>query len=172
MQDPESFFCKFLTNSLEHEKGDGIDYESLVCLAILHCVDKKKKPPVNKAIALYELLQDGGAEKQKYISASDKDWQTVMPKYLTMATIAPNQGCGQNFYGRAEFEKFEQAFTVVTGFDDEENSIIDTVFGVNSNLTYEAFIEGISTKTPWAFSAKELRQRVHDTSNVPIRHIN
>ena len=62
-----------------------------------------------------------------------------MPKYFTMATIAPNQGCSQTFYGKAEFEKFEQVFSKIGGYleeEDEDDSIIDTVFGVQSKLTF------------------------------------
>ena len=43
---------QFLKASLA--KGDGLDYESLVILGLLHCKDKKQ--PAEKADVFYELL--------------------------------------------------------------------------------------------------------------------
>ena len=61
-----SKFSTFLTTSFKHDSGN-VDYEFLVCMALLHCEDKRK--PTTKAEAFYCLLQDGGADKQAFISS-------------------------------------------------------------------------------------------------------
>ena len=78
------------------------------------------------------MLQDGGVEKQTHISSSDKDWKPITAKLFTAATIAPNAGCDTPFYDQAECDKFKAAFSAVAGFDDEENSMLEDVFGVAS----------------------------------------
>ena len=96
LRNSNSKFYKFLTESLKDESGAGIDYESLVCMGLLHCQDNRE--PRTKANMLYRLLQDGGAEKQTHICSSDKDWKPVTAKLFTMATIAANEGCDTTFY--------------------------------------------------------------------------
>ena len=51
---------------------------------MLHCRDGRQ--PGFKADMFYELLQDGGVEKQGYISASDKDWEPVCKQLFFMVT--------------------------------------------------------------------------------------
>jgi len=49
-----------------------LSYESLLLWAVLHCQDKSDCK--EKAITLYNCLQEGGYEKQEQISSNDKDW--------------------------------------------------------------------------------------------------
>ena len=160
----ESKFSKFLMTSLKHESGKGVDYEMMVCMGILHCQDKAK--PTTKANALYELLQDGGAEKQTHICSSDKDWKPITAKLFTAATIAANDGCDTTFYDPSDCDKFKASFAEVAGMDEEENSLIDDLFGVDSKKSYEQYIEQMSTAGRRWFSAKDIRKRVHDVSGV------
>ena len=82
----DSDFRKLLETNA-HNSGKGIDYEFLVIMALLHCRDAAK--PVEKAIALYGLLQEGGAEKHHMISASDKDWKIIIPALFKAAISVP-----------------------------------------------------------------------------------
>ena len=73
LKNSQSDLVKFLTTTLA--KGDGIDYQSLVIMGLLHCADSSM--PLEKADALYELLQEGGAAKHDFISSADKDMEPV-----------------------------------------------------------------------------------------------
>ena len=42
--------------------------------------------PLEKADALYELLQEGGAAKHDFISSGDKDMEPVFRRLFAMAT--------------------------------------------------------------------------------------
>ena len=83
MKNQQSKLVKFLTTNFT--KGDGIDYESLVILGLLHCQDTKL--PHEKADTLYELLQEGGVAKHEFIASHDKDWTVVCAKMFSMVTI-------------------------------------------------------------------------------------
>ena len=91
-----SKFSTFLSTTLMHESGKGVDYESMICMGLLHCQDKRK--PETKANAFFELLQDGGIDKQQFISSQDKDWKPVTKKLFSAATIFVNAGLGGNYY--------------------------------------------------------------------------
>ena len=88
-----------------------------------------------------------------------------------MATISANEGTGNTFYDQSECDKFKGAFSEVAGHDEEENSLIDDIYGSKSKVKYEEFIELVCERTKWAFSAPEIRKRVHNASKVPIKHI-
>ena len=52
--------------------------------------------PLEKADSFYELLQEGGVEKQDFISASDKDWIPICKKMFKMVTIHAAIGAEMN----------------------------------------------------------------------------
>lgn len=49
-------------NPKKGQENEQIDFDILILFGCLHCVQKK---PSAKAIALYEVLQDGGLEAHK-----------------------------------------------------------------------------------------------------------
>lgn len=141
----------------------------MICMGLLHCVDQKK--PEKKAIAFFELLQDGGAEKQAYISSQDKDWKPVTIKLFSVATICVNEATGGKYYNEADCKEFKNAFSAVAGFDEEDPSLLEDIFGTQSKQKYETFIEIVQTKAKWIFNAIEVRKRVFDVSQVQVKHI-
>jgi len=60
------------------------------------------------------------------------------------------------------------------GIDDEEESLLEDIFGPNGKLPYEAFIEVVSRSKKganWVFSAPELRRKIFREAQIPMRHI-
>jgi len=59
------------------------------------------------------------------------------------------------------------------GIDDEEESLLDDIFGNKGKLHYEAFLDVMIHKTggKWLFSAAEIRKRVFKQAEISIRHI-
>ena len=63
-------------------------------------------------------------------------------------------------------------FNQLTGTDEEENSILDCIFGVQSKVKYEVFKEKIIKEGKWIFKATELRKKIHGlNNNMPMKHI-
>jgi len=46
---------------------------------------------------------------------------------------------------------------------------LDEVFGSNSKLANEPFLEGVAKKTPWLFNSSELRKRVFEAAEVRFK---
>ena len=65
------------------EKTDAFDFECLMVMGLLHCVDRSR--PVGKAKAFYGIMQDGGSEKHRMINARDKDWIPIANKVFRLA---------------------------------------------------------------------------------------
>ena len=63
-------------------------------------------------------------------------------------------------------------FNQLLGTDDEENSVIEIIFGVQSKVKYEVFKEKVIKEGKWIFNATELRQKIHKlNNNMPLKHI-
>ena len=170
LKNSQSDLVKFLTTTLA--KGDGIDYQSLVIMGLLHCADSSM--PLEKADALYELLQEGGAAKHDFISSGDKDMEPVFRKLFSMATYLAADGAGlPHLYSSEDRMQLDPTvFNQLTGTEDEENSILDTIFGVQSKVKYEVFKEKIIKEGKWIFKATELRKKIHGlNNNMPMKHI-
>ena len=110
LKDKTSKVRQFL-DQFETEQGSGsYDYEILVIIGLLYCKDQRK--PKDKAMALYNLLQDGGKEKHPQITANDKDWAIIADKMFEIATITV-WSCDQNMlssvgiYTEEETEKLK-----------------------------------------------------------------
>ena len=81
LRNEESQLYKFLCSAMfkNERKGhdkDEIDTEYLRIFALLHCAGKA----ADKAHVYYEMLQEGGIEKHKTISANDKDFKPLFHK--------------------------------------------------------------------------------------------
>ena len=57
------------------------------------------------------------------------------------------------------------------GTEEEEDSVLDSVFGVQSKVKYEVFKEKCIKEAKWIFNATELRKRIHAVANLPMKHI-
>ena len=52
-------------------------------------------------------------------------------------------------------------FNQLTGTDEEENSILDIIFGVQSKVKYEVFKEKVIKEGKWIFKSTEVRNKIH-----------
>jgi len=55
----------------------------------------------------------------------------------------------------------DRVFNEVLGTNDEENSLLDSIFGVQSKVKYEVFKEKTIKDAKWIFNATELRKKIH-----------
>ena len=163
-----------------NESGDGFSYKKLMMLGLLHCQDAKK--PKNKAIALYGLLQEGGAEKQTHIASADKDLKSVLHSMFSLATTEPLIASGQCArYSDEQIEKIANCFYAVSGVEipsseenavegDGENTVVDKIFNVCAKVTYEVFIEQTIAEVSWVFKPTELRKRIWRAADLEELH--
>lgn len=168
LKNSQSKLVKFLVTNFP--AGDGIEYESLVILGLLHCQDAKQ--PLEKADTLYELLQEGGVAQQEFIAACDKDWIKVSKKMFNMVTVYAAIGAEMpELYSSEQRQSFDkEIYSQVLGVDDEEGSLLDDIFGVQSKVKYEVFKEKCIKDAKWVFNATELRKRIHDLAKLPLNH--
>jgi hypothetical protein len=73
---------KSINKNLDDEE---IDVTSLICMGLLHCKQEKKSQ--EKALAFYNVVQDGGLAVGAFITANDKDLNPAIMKIGQLATI-------------------------------------------------------------------------------------
>jgi hypothetical protein len=75
------------------------------------------------------------------ITAGDKDWKPVTDKLFEFAAITVDSAAGLNLYNEKEYEWLRASFGTVRGDNEDEKSLIESVFGVQSKVGYFVFIE-------------------------------
>ena len=128
---PDSRIYKVLNSEVFCENNDGhINYETLLCMGILHCVEKKKG---TKAIALFNLLQEGGVEANEFITAGDKDIEPNFKKFCLLSTVHifnwMEQFADFDCPLKDDYEKITEAIP-----DFREDVWLDAIYGTNSKL--------------------------------------
>ena len=88
MGDDESRLSQILSDKLFREDWQGVDQgeiqvDNLLAFAILHCAGNAKE----KSEVLYTILQEGGFEKHKSLSAQDNEVTAVFSKLMRLCTI-------------------------------------------------------------------------------------
>ena len=131
---------------------------------------------MSKAVALYNLLQEGGVEKHTHITASDKDWKLIVTRMFMVCSVTTwkHQKEMTGLYGEDEFSKIEEGVEKVAGTheDEEDYSIIEVIFGNSSKLDYQSFINKITTDCKWIFDPVEIRDLVFKKgAEVDMKHI-
>ena len=162
-----------------HEQNtNDFDFDSLMIMGLLHCVDRSR--PVNKAKALYDVMQDGGSARHDMINARDKDWIPTCNKIFRLACIVPAMGSEQsNNYSSNELELIgevmptadpDNAFSTVLGWNDEVPSLLEDVFGLKSTIRFDYFVERVSKEGSWLFNTPEVRRRIFEAAGVEMKH--
>ena len=83
IKEPDSKICKLLEHPVFANDDGTIDANALVCFALLHCAGT----PTDKAAVLYGVLQEGGVNKNPWISAADKDFEPIMNKMFYLVSF-------------------------------------------------------------------------------------
>mmetsp|Transcript_30679 Transcript_30679/g.36007 ORF Transcript_30679/g.36007 Transcript_30679/m.36007 type:complete len:125 (+) Transcript_30679:244-618(+) len=122
-------------------------------IGLLHSVDKRFA--VKKAEELYNLVH-----AQEFISASDHDWVRIGNKIFTLATTIAINGSEQTKpykseeltrIGRSMVEDEGGAFATVFGLDEQEESLLSDIFGFDSKVHNEVFVEKVTQTAYWIF---------------------
>ena len=169
---PDSKLAKFLTSSAfieEDTKPGEIDVDLLKCWALFHCQGKKDR----KAVALYNILQDGGLEKHDQITATDKDFRPNFERLCRLAT--------RDVFNAAHTlngaEKYYDDATVDTMLSEDniealiEDVFLEHVYGAKSRLPNDEWLAKVGSKEgKWIFDASLLREQVFKQAGVAKLH--
>lgn len=109
---------------------------------IIHCQDKADNK--EKAISLFCLLQDGGAEKHgEGIAASDRDIKPTIEALLNIATFkVAEAGNFTDLYDESDKEALYYSYeNIIESEDIADESFVESVFDIQSRISYALFLE-------------------------------
>ena len=166
----DSVLCKMLLSDAfkNEEKGqaaDQIDRDWLVCYGLILCAGK----PMDKATAFYNILQEGGLEAHKNISAGDKDLIPVFKQMCDLVTFhafeaAKLGGIGAK-YSDDDLDALKESHEIV-----REDQLLEDIYGASSRLENDEWLKKQSKEAVWVFSSKELRKRLLEAASLSMKY--
>jgi len=124
---------------------------------------------MDKAIAFYELLQEGGLAAHTMISAGDKDLVPIFKQMSDLLTVYAFQfaklGGVEEQYGENELSALAESHEIV-----REDQLLEDIYGSSSRLENQEWLNKVSKDTVWVFSAKELRKRLFDAAELSNKY--
>jgi hypothetical protein len=133
----------------------------LICWGLLHCGGSVE----SKAEEFYNILQEGGLDTHKWISASDKDIEPIFEKMCLFATVDMFQFAEEYASISNAFEEHDEKIRAAHE-DVREDHFLDEVYGKNARLENEPWLKLVSTKAKWVFDPKSLRMKVFEACNL------
>ena len=174
LESPDSMLGKVLLSdsfkdAKQNQSPDQIDVTFLKCFALIHCSGK----PIDKTNAFYEVLQEGGFERHTQISAGDKDFAPVFDKMCSFVTkdvfdLAKMTGSVENHvYTEDEMSQIahKDVFEVI-----REEVWLEEVFGAQSRLENDIWVDKVSKVANWIFDAATIRKKIFNEAKVTMRH--
>ena len=169
LKNEESQLYKFLCSPIfknerkRHEKEE-IDTEYLSIFALLHCAGKRSE----KAHVFYTMLQEGGIEQHKMISANDKDFKPLFHKMCAYSSwqlfnALETLQIVEEVYASHEKLLMQQQVEAL-----REEMFLEQVFGINARLEAEVFIKRVSESKNWCFSTVEIRKKLLALAGVGV----
>lgn len=142
-----------------------ISSEYLISLAILLCQGK----PRDKAVELYNVLQDGGLTHHQYISANDKDLPRIFEKMSGFVTYYLYEWMNSTIGFEHQYTDDEIELLKSSHEQFLEDKFLDDVYGSQSRLENEVWLKQVISKASYMFSAVDLRAHLHKNANVKMR---
>ena len=114
------------------------------------------------------MLQDGGLEAHKMISATDKDMAPTFEKLCTFATMdvfGMAEDEVERIYSTEKEEQLKEQIEVVL-----EDDWLEEVYGSASRLENDVWLKALQGKAGWVFDSTELRRRLFEKAGLSIQH--
>ena len=148
-------------NEKKRQSAGQIDFNFLKIFGLLHCAGTRS----DKGKHLYALLQEGGLDRHKNISANDKDFKPVFEKMCSFATwelfTAARQISGINeIYSENDKIKLQEQVEVL-----REDVFLEQIFGDESRLENNDFLKAIS-KHSWCFCSVNIRKKLFGLAGI------
>jgi len=160
----DSKLVKILKNAAFKSDGQSeqqIDVNFLICYGLLLCSGK----PRDKAECFYNILQDGGLTAHTFITATDKDIHPIFEKMCLLVTVHLFEFMKETLNMENDWESIEDKLCAAHE-KVREDMFLDEVFGSNSKMANEPFLEAVSKKTMWVFNSNDLRRKVFEAAEV------
>jgi hypothetical protein len=145
----------------KHHGPDQICETYLMCYGLILCAGK----PVEKCEVFFGILQDGGIAKHTFIAAEDADLPDVFRKICLLATVHlfewAHEFTGTENPFEDDVDKLERVHE-----DLRENKFLDDVFGDDSKLDTQPWIDAMCKKAVWLYNAKDVRMEVFKAAGV------
>lgn len=161
----DSKLCKVLLSEAFKEPSkhleNQISEKFLMSYGLILCQGK----PQEKAKVFFGILQEGGVDKHTFIAAEDQDLPEVFQKICMLATVHlfdwAQSITGTDNPFEDDRDKLERAHE-----DLRENKFLDDVFGDDSKLDTNPWMEAMVKKANWLFNAKDVRTEVFKAAKV------
>ena len=169
LSDPESPLNKLLKSSLfvtSKCKEGQVQADRLKLFGLLHCqgaVSDKAK---------YLLAQfQGGFDKAEWVSAGDGDITPAITSLCAMSAwglfeIAGEKEFVTNYY-KDDIDALVEQIDVI-----KEDQFLEDIFGPESRLENEPFINKLTENAFWIFDSVDLRRRLFEAASVEAKHFN
>ena len=165
----KTLLSEHFKDASKNQSADQIDVTYLKCFALIHCSGK----PIDKTNAFYEVLQEGGFERHTQISAGDKDFAPVFDKLCSFVStdvfkLALMTGSvSEHVYTQDEMDRIahKDVFETV-----REEVWLEEVFGAQSRLENDAWVDKVSKLANWIFDSAATRRKLFHEAKVTIRH--
>jgi hypothetical protein len=175
LKDSNSVLAKLLLSETfkDAEKGteaDKIDVDTLKCFFLFHAQGKERA----KAVALYNILQEGGLEAHDQITATDKDFKPNFIRLCSLATKDIFKLAHELGEEVAEHYTEDECATMLSEDNMEaliEDEFLEAVYGAKSRLENEVWLTNVSDKkAKWIFTAEEMRTKVLAQAGIEKKH--
>ena len=151
----------------EGTEAGQIHADFLKAFALLHCGGK----PKDKSVALYEILQEGGLTAHTQISAGDKDLIPIFQKICEFVTkdifeltVAIDGGVDAPYPAQDVSKVLDKENIEIV----REEQWLEEVYGAQSRLDNEIWLEKVTKSAKWIYIAKDMRKKLFETANVKM----
>lgn len=174
IRDGNSRLCRLLKLSCFVNEDEGlsageISFLYLAIYGFIHTVGTKDQ----KLDYLYELLQEGGVDKNTHIAAKDKDFVPTFTKIFRFVTVDLFEQAAAIDQVKNKYIEFEDKINEVIDEDeDEEDSlqgfILEEIYGNKAKLSYEDWKKTIlkSKTLVFLFDPVLMRKKIMEKSGV------
>ena len=134
----------------------------------MHCVGTT----MDKARALYLILQEGGFERHDQISAGDKDFAPAFKKLCTLASTEIFELAGSCGMIKGPYSDDEKEALVSDDTIEElrEAKWLEDVYGATSRLENDQWLAKVSKTANWIFNPQACRDKLFEQSEVEKKH--
>ena len=161
LDDKQSNLVKVLLSSCfgseETESDDPkINADNLKMWALLHCQGSND----SKAVAFYEILQEGGLSAHEQISASDKDFAPAFERICKFVSedvikFSVDLMGAESLYSQDEIAKLVNPELIEIL---REDVWLDQVYGNTSRVHNEEWLKAVAKTASWIFKPAECRK--------------
>ena len=155
-------------NAKKGHTEEQIDVDWLKLFSICHCAGK----PIDKADALFCVLQEGGFERHEWIAAGDKDFEPVFQKLSEFATRDVFKNAADAGFAQKDvYTQDEVSQLLGDAMETVRENFLDEVYDVSAKLLAKEWCKLTAKKSTWIFNSSQLRTKLFAEAGIAKRHL-